>query len=269
MATPITATEVGQYVHANGLEIYYEEYGAGEPLILIHGGTITCRSWQPLIPGLSQQFRVLALDSRGHGRTANPAGELSYRTMAVDVAAFSEALRLDRPRICGYSDGGQIALEIGLRYPGLARAFIVGAAGYEWSDDYINLWRATGIEGPGQVNFEVLQAALPDLAQEWRVDHAALGGPDYWRVLLTQLSTMWMTPPPYTLEDFTAINEPTLVVVGDRDPLFSVEQTVEIYRQLPNGELAVLPNADHLSFLMTSSVIAQFESVILDFFARH
>jgi pimeloyl-ACP methyl ester carboxylesterase len=114
-------TPAGTYIEANGLTIYYEVCGEGEPLLLIHGGTATCSSWASHLPAFTQHFRVFAPDSRGHGRTDNPAGELAYRPMADDVAALIEALGLQRPLVLGYSDGGQIALELGMRYPELAR----------------------------------------------------------------------------------------------------------------------------------------------------
>jgi pimeloyl-ACP methyl ester carboxylesterase len=107
----------GAYIEANGLRVYYEVCGEGEPLLLIHGGTATSQSWTSHLPAFTEHFRVFAPDSRGHGRTDNPAD---------DVAALIKALGLQRPLVLGYSDGGQIALELGMRYPGLARALVLG-----------------------------------------------------------------------------------------------------------------------------------------------
>jgi pimeloyl-ACP methyl ester carboxylesterase len=155
--TNVNSTRQGHYVPANGLEIYYEEYGSGEPLILLHGGTVTSQMWQPHIPFFTEHFRVIAPDSRGHGHTNNPIGELSYRMMADDVAAFIQALDLKKPLIFGYSDGGQIALEVGIRYTNLTKALIVGAAWYKFSEAYLSSLKAMWFEGPGVVNFEELQ----------------------------------------------------------------------------------------------------------------
>jgi pimeloyl-ACP methyl ester carboxylesterase len=113
---------------ANGATLYHEQHGAGEPLVLIHGGLATSAMWEPLLPGLVDRFRVITPDSRGHGRSTNPAGTLSYTQLAGDVAALIAALGLERPVVGGYSDGGQIALELGARHPGAAGALIVGAA---------------------------------------------------------------------------------------------------------------------------------------------
>src|SRR5688500_574313 len=114
------------YIEANGLRIYYEVHGEGEPLLLIHGGTATSQAWASHLPAFTEHFWVFAPDSCGHGRTDNPTGKLDYRVMADDVAALGDALGLQRPLVLGYSDGGQISLELGIRFPGLARALVLG-----------------------------------------------------------------------------------------------------------------------------------------------
>jgi len=124
--TVATETPHGKLVHTNGLELYYEEHGTGDPLLLLHGGTLTCRQWDNHFPTFAKHFHVFALDGRGHGQTNNPTNTFSYRAMADDVAAFIQALNIDTPLILGFSDGGQIALDLGIRYPALARA------GYRW-----------------------------------------------------------------------------------------------------------------------------------------
>lgn len=114
-STPPPAGTTGAYADANGLHMYYEVTGNSEPLVLLHAGAASSASWGEDITIFSQQFRVFALDLRGHGRTNNPAGKLSYPTMADDVAAFCAALGLAHPFICGHSDGGNVALELGMR----------------------------------------------------------------------------------------------------------------------------------------------------------
>ena len=107
--------------------------GGGPPLILLHGGTATSSMWQPQDTGSRAALQGHYADGRGHGRTDNPTGELSYRLLADDVAGFIQDLGLIKPLICGYSDGGRFCLEIGMRYPGLATALVVGAAWYRFS----------------------------------------------------------------------------------------------------------------------------------------
>jgi pimeloyl-ACP methyl ester carboxylesterase len=137
MARPQDATtQRGHFIHANGVEMYYEVHGQGEPLLLIHGGTLTADSWQPYLAAFAEHYRVITPDTRGHGRSDNPTGTMSYRLLADDMAAFVRALDLHKPLIAGYSDGGQIALEIGMRYPDLAQALIVGGAQFQFTPTY-------------------------------------------------------------------------------------------------------------------------------------
>src|SRR5436305_5943094 len=87
----------GHYIRANGLDIYYEERGQGQPLLLIHGGALTGQSWQPYLAAFAEHYRVITPDTRGHGRTANPTGSMSFRLLVDDVAALAQALDLRNP----------------------------------------------------------------------------------------------------------------------------------------------------------------------------
>jgi pimeloyl-ACP methyl ester carboxylesterase len=260
----VNSARQGQYVQANGLNIYYQAFGRGEPLILLHGGTVSSSMWQPYIPSFAAHFRVFAPDSRAHGRTDNPIGELSYRLMADDVVAFIQALSLTKPLIFGYSDGGHIALEIGMRYPHLTRAIVVGAAWYKFSETYLDWLRASGFERAGVVNTEHLQAAQPEWVKLLKTEHARSDDPDYWKTLLKQISKMWWTSLDYAVEDFKKVTESTLILIGDRDGLVELEQAVDMYQLIPNAELAVLANATHLSAISELSV-----KIVLDFLLRH
>ena len=266
----MTQTDVineGKYTQANGAKIYYEEYGAGEPLILVHGGTLTGKvNWEAYIATFSQHFRVIIPDSRGHGRTDNPKGELNYRLMADDMAAFCQASALEKPLICGYSDGGQIALELGMRYAQLAKGLIVAAASYRFSEAYFEVFKGLGFEKPGEVNLEQTQQVYPELLAMWQQLHTEVYGPDYWKTLLKQISKMWLTPLEYTEEKLKKITAPTLILFGDRDLLFSVEQAVEMYRMIPNTELAIAPNSNHFFALENPELFA---NICLDFLLRH
>ena len=94
------------HVKANKLNIFYEEQGKGEPLILLHGGALSQASWGQHVQILKKSFRVITPDSRGHGKTDNPYQEITYRAMADDLKSFIDALRLEKLHICGFSDGG-------------------------------------------------------------------------------------------------------------------------------------------------------------------
>lgn len=259
-------SQSGQYIKANGLNIYYEEHGSGEPLVLIHGGLGIGNNFQPHIPRFAKQFRVITPDSRGHGRTDNPSGELSYRLMADDTAAFIRALGLHQPSVCGWSDGGQIALELGMHYPDLMKCMVVGAAWYQFSQSYQNLLKGMGFESPGLVNTERMKQSMPQFVEMLRSLHAPIHGQDHWETLATQISTMWWTPLGYTEADFQKIKAPTLILVGDRDAMIPVEEAVEMYRFIQGAELAIVPGAEHSLPYARGEM---FSTIVLDFLTRH
>jgi pimeloyl-ACP methyl ester carboxylesterase len=259
-------SSVGTYVEANGLRVYYEAYGEGEPLLLIHGGTATSQSWASHLPAFAEHFRVFAPDSRGHGRTDNPTGELGYRLMAEDVAASIDALGLQRPLVLGYSDGGQIALELGMRYPGLARALVLGGTQFRFSEAYLEDARTLlGITDGEEVDTGKLEREQPDWVAYLREAHGHVYGPGYWKTYVKGIAALWLTPLRYTSEDFAAVTDPVLLLVGDRDGACTAEAP-ELFRLLPNAELAVAPGSDH-GFIEGKAGL--FDALALDFLLRH
>ena len=263
MSTDSASTPQGRYVKANGLNMFYEECGTGEPLILLHGATRTSQDWRPHASLFSQYFRVFALDCRGHGRTDNPEGEFSFRLMADDVAAFVEKLGLVKPLLCGHSQGGQIVLQAGMQYPSLAKALVISGVTSEFSEARFETAKTLGIEGPNVVNFEYIEESLPDAVQMWREIQGRPDDPDYWKTLLVQASTMWTTTLDYAKEDFEKIAVPTLVILGDRDEWVLVDEAVELYHLVSNSELAILPNTTH------DIGLERWTPTVLDFLLRH
>jgi pimeloyl-ACP methyl ester carboxylesterase len=252
----------GQHVRANGLDVYYEEYGAGPPLVAIHAGTSTILHR----PAFGARFRVIAPNTRGHGRTANPSGAMSYGLLADDVAALIGALGLDRPAVVGYSVGGTTALELGMRHPDAAGALVLGGAWHRLSPSFhAALRRLNGLAGNGEADLALPERTHPHFVAEWQQTHAALGGPDYWKDLLRQLWPMVRAPLDRAEADLGRIAVPTLVVVGDRDDVAPAEEAVALYRLIPGAELAVVPGADH--FLPWTHAAA-YEAVVLDFLLR-
>jgi pimeloyl-ACP methyl ester carboxylesterase len=259
-------TPTGMYIEANGLRVYYEVHGEGEPLLLVHGGTATGRSWASHLPAFTERFRVFAPDSRGHGRTDNPTGELTYRVMADDVAALVDALGLRTPLVLGYSDGGQIALELGMRYPGLARALVLGGTQFRFSEAYLEDTRALlGVADGEDVDTERLEREQPDFVAYLREAHRPVYGPEYWKTYVKTIAALWLTPLHYAPEDLATITDPVLLLVGDRDGV-STEESVELFRLLPDAELAVAPASDH-GFIEAKAGL--FDALALDFLVRH
>lgn len=251
----------GRYVDADGLTIYYTDQGEGPPLVLLHGGLATGEiMWKKsVVEELARTYRVLVPDSRAHGRTNNPAGTLSYAQMADDVAAFCAALGLARPLILGYSDGAQVALELGLRHPDLASAMVIGGVVTRPTDAYLEVLRGMGLPRAGEFDMARVERALGSFFPTVKTIHQHGAGDDYWR----QISELWYDVPAYTDEQLSGIGAPSLVICGDRDHA-SLDESLRLYRLLPRGELAVVPNSAH-----GAGERPVFWDLARDFLARH
>jgi pimeloyl-ACP methyl ester carboxylesterase len=233
----------GTYVQANGIDIYYEAFGRGQTLIFLHGSMGTGRVWKPYLPVLSQGFNIIVPDARGHGKTENPDGSISLHLLADDIAALIDALKLKRPYLCGWSMGGDIGLDVALRYPDRVSGLIVGGVTHRISETYFASLKAMGLEGPGQINFEQAAKSIPQLIALWQAEHNQ--SPSHWKELVTQLSYEMLSPNPPSDDDLKRITAPTLIIWGDRDQFLPIENAVALYRLIPNAQLAVVPNADH------------------------
>jgi pimeloyl-ACP methyl ester carboxylesterase len=238
------ASPRGQFAAVNDARLYYEERGAGDPLLLLHGGLESSASWAGVVPLLAPRFRVITPDSRGHGRSTNPAGHLEYGQLAADAVALIAALGLERPHVGGWSDGAQVALEIGLRYPDAARSLVVGAAFFDFGEGFRGSIRQLfGMDAAGAIDVGHVEAALGGALPRFRAMHA--GTEDEWHAFLGQTAHMWLEYPGLSEADFGRIAAPTLLVVGDRDEFVPVEVAAAMYRMLPTAELAICPNASH------------------------
>jgi pimeloyl-ACP methyl ester carboxylesterase len=258
----------GRSIEVNGATLYYQEHGNGTPLILIHGGLMSSAMWEPLIAELTDHFRVITPDSRGHGRSTNPGGELSYTRIADDTAALIAALGLVRPVVGGWSDGGQAALELGARHPGAAGALIVGAAYPDFAGSGLrDAHRALlSADDAGVPDLEQLDAQLGEFADLIKSWHP--GGAKHWQALVRQTAPMWLDYAGLAPDELRRIEAPTLVLAGDRDDLIPPDLAVSLYGALPNAELAICPQADH-GGPMTPERAPVFAAMISDFARRH
>jgi pimeloyl-ACP methyl ester carboxylesterase len=253
------------FVEANGLRIFYRETGEGPPLILVHGGLATGEvMWSPaVVADLARSHRVLIPDSRGHGRTDNPGGRMRYDQMADDVAVFSAALGLERPTVVGYSDGAQVALEIGLRHPELPAAMVIGGVVTRPVEGYLQALREMGFPAPGAVDLPQVERAMGGFYETLRTSHEHAREDEDFRRYLAEISALWYSVPDYSDAQLARIDVPSLVIVGDRDGV-SVDESLRLYRLLPRGELAVVPHADH-----GAGEKKVFWALVADFLARH
>jgi pimeloyl-ACP methyl ester carboxylesterase len=224
--------------------------------------------WRWVVPLLSDDFRVITPDSRGHGRSTNPSGKLSYPQLADDVAVLIATMGLDRPVLGGYSDGGQVALELGARHPDVAGALIIGAAYPDFASSGLRevMKAMMGADEQGNPDVARVDAAFGDLAELLKSWHP--GGEEQWRALVTQSAPMWIDYAGLSPDEVGRIEVPALVFTGDRDEFIGLDLSVALFRALPNAELAVVPGTDH--FRAVSQPRAElFAGIIRDFAARH
>lgn len=237
----------GHFIQVNGIKMFYEDLGEGKPLIFIHGGIGSSRvlGWEKQIDFFVNYFRVIVPDCRGYGRTNNPDKILSYKLMMKDFVELIEKLELEKPFICGWSDGAQIALELGMSYPDVIGAIVVGGALLEINYRYIKGMKDIGILGEGEIDIEKFTNTLPDLATILSEIHSHVYGKEYWKEMLEIVSRMWLNPKEFPEDKVKSISVPTLIILGDRDDFITVEENAQMFRLIPNSEFAVIPNSGH------------------------
>jgi pimeloyl-ACP methyl ester carboxylesterase len=265
-----------RYVSANGIDIHYVEAGAGEPLVLLHQGMVSTNplwadspvAYAGHMDVFAERFRVIAPDLRGCGRTVNPAGgAISYAQLADDAVGMIDALGLDQPLVCGFSDGATLATILALRSPGSVRA-IVNHAGYDLLNPQAPSFAmarqvlggspdATEADPAAAERFFDSSDQMRPLLAGMRAEHG-----DGWATILTQTYGRITTSPGYDFEDLRSIASPMLILAGDRDGFCSVEEGATAYRMLSQGELAILPGCGHV---ITPSAVA----LSIDFLGRH
>ena len=162
--------------------------------------------------------------------------------------------------------GGLIALDLAIHYPELAKALIIGAATYRCSEEYYKFWKMLGFEQPGVVDLIRFEQVYPDFVKLVQQRHTTVYGIDYWKTLINQLSIPILKGFNYTKEELKKIIAPVLLLVGDRDLLYSVDVVLEMYHLIPNAELAVIPYADHMFIPVRPHM---FTNPCLDFLLRH
>lgn len=217
---------VGRTFTHDGVKLYYEVYGVGEPLLLVHGNGGSIADLGAQIAHFRKRYKVIAMDSRDQGRSDDSPDKLTYEKMTDDLAALLDDLRVGPVNVLGWSDGGIEALLLGIRHPGKVKKIAAMAA---------NL-------NPGE------EALRPDVIALVKsmiagIPAADRDTPQGRRAL--KVTGMMLDEPHIDVKALEAITAPTLVLAGDHD-LIRDEHTVEIYQHIPNSQLAILPNATHL-----------------------
>lgn len=254
------AASAGDYLDAGGVHTYYEVAGQGEPLLLLHGGFSTIESWGAQVPSFAERYRVYLPERRGHGRTPDVEGPTGFGIMARDTIAFMEALEISRAHLVGWSDGGNVGLEIALVRPDLVRKLVIIGAG----DDF-DVMQPEGPKYTAELRAQAQHLtpdALPPMLRE-AYEQLSPDGADHFPVVFDKLIAAWRSGPRHALGDLARLSAPTLVMVGDED-VISADHAAAIQRVIPDAQLAVVPGTDHLLLFEKPDLVNR---MILDFLA--
>jgi pimeloyl-ACP methyl ester carboxylesterase len=233
----LTHSQTG-YAPVNGLNLYYEVVGEGEPpLVLIHGGGSTIESnWARILPMLAKSHRVVAFEEQGHGRTKAIDRPFTFDNTADDVAALLDYLQIDKADLFGFSNGGMIALRVAKRHPQKVRKLIVASAPYRRDGMMQGFW-----DGMRNASLAQMPQALKMADQKVNPD------PKHLEALFQQDKQRMLAFKDMPDKDLESIAAPALVMLGDHD-VVTPEHALKMSRLLPHARLAILPGT-HGSYL--------------------
>lgn len=237
--------EAGKYYKIRGIDVYAEQYGSGKPLLIIHGNGGSIRSMASIIPYFSQRYKVIAVDSRAHGKSIDNGDSLSFEMMADDEAALLDEMHIDSAYVIGWSDGGIVALLLAMRHPSkVAKLASTGA----------NLWPDSTALIPSswksmKNRYDYLHAkerTTPEARNNWKIFMLDWRQPN---IPLTALHT---------------IQCPSLIISGDHDVIV-LKHTVDIFQNIRTAWLWIVPDSGHATLIQHTD---DFNKTVNDFFEK-
>ncbi|WP_422082155.1 alpha/beta fold hydrolase [Ulvibacterium sp.] len=257
----------GNYAPTNGLNTYYELHGEKtdkQPIVILHGAYATLSLWGDFLTKLSKDRQVIAMDFQGHGRTADIDRPITYENLADDVAALIEHLKLEKADVFGYSMGGGVALQLGIRHPQLINKMVVASASYKSEGMYPELTAMIGQMKPEYMEGTPFKRAYDSLSPN----------PENFPVLMKKLIALDESPQDWPAEKISKIPFPILFINGDAD-VVRPEHTVEMYRlkgggptpdfmSAPQSQLAILPGTTHVGVMERTDWLMAMVPLFLD-----
>ena len=239
-------------VDLGGLRTWYSVDGAGGPLVYLHGGFSDSRELDPVRAQYAARFRVFTPDRRGHGRTPDVDGPMDFERIAADTIAFLEQVVGGPADLVGFSDGATTALHVALRRPDLVRRMVMISGQYHRDGLLPDLFG------------DDLAAAVAGIAgspQARRYAEVSPDGPEHYPVVAEKIMRMAFEEPRLDVVELAGVQARTLVATAD-DDVVRLEHTIEIYRTIPDAELAVVPGTSHVLIMEKPDLVAQ---LVLDF----
>jgi pimeloyl-ACP methyl ester carboxylesterase len=237
-------------VQLGAVKTWYDEHGQGEPLVLLHGGLVDARFFDPNLPALAEHFHVYTPERRGHGHTPDVEGPITYQLMTDDTIAFLETVVGQPADLVGHSDGAFVAMLVAMQRPELVKRLVMISGGFSKSGE-----------------------AVPDA--EWDVDQIAefLGpaygevspdGIDHFKVVATKVGEMAAVEPALHASELAKVTCRSLVMFAD-DDLVTPQHMVDMYDALPNAELAIVPGTSHF---LTQEKPELVNKIVVDFLTK-
>jgi pimeloyl-ACP methyl ester carboxylesterase len=251
------------YAPVNGLKLYYEVYGEGEPLVLLHGSYMTIElNWSQIMPALAKNHKVIAIEMQGHGRTADIDRPVSYKALADDVAGLLKHLKIDSADILGYSLGGTVAFQFGIQYPRMVKKLIAISTVYKYTGWQPEVLDVLKIMSPEFLDNTPLKQAYTSVAPQ----------PNNWSNFLKKYIAFDKLDFDLGANNIKAFKFPVLLIMGDNDGV-DLNHKVDMYKLvgggafadmtgLPRSQLAIVPATTHVTLMLHTEKLA---SIILPF----
>ncbi|WP_426476625.1 alpha/beta fold hydrolase [Chryseobacterium sp. CBSDS_008] len=231
----------GKFMDVNGVKLYYEIYGEGEPLLMLHGNGQSISAFMNQKDAFAKKYKVIIVDCRERGKsTYDKTKELTFDIQTEDLKQFLEKFNLKKVKILGWSDGGILALSIAMKHPQLVDKIACSGA---------NIFP----EGTKDDELKSMKEMLVSLTKENK---------DHKNDIFIDLLNLDLKYPQWKYEDLNKIQCPSLIIAGDKD-LIKTEHTVKIAESIPKGQLAIIPNASHF---VPEEKPELFNELVIDFF---
>ncbi|MFK0255601.1 alpha/beta fold hydrolase [Streptomyces sp. NPDC090445] len=238
---------MGTYIQLGAVNTWYAEHGAGEPLVLLHGGLVDARFFEPNLEPLAAHFHVYTPERRGHGHTPDVPGPITYRLMADDTIAFLDTVVGEPADLVGHSDGAFVAMLVAMQRPDLVKRLVLISGGFNKAGEAV-----PDTEWDVDQLFDFLAPAYGEVSPD---------GIDHFRTVATKIGEMAAKEPDLQASDLSAITARTLVMFSD-DDLVTPQHMIDTYNALPHAELAIVPGTSHF---LTQEKPALVNAIIADF----
>jgi pimeloyl-ACP methyl ester carboxylesterase len=246
------------YVDVNGVHMYYEVYGEGSPLVLLHGGIMTIDlNFASLIPPLATRHTVIAVEMQGHGRTADTGRAITPAALASDVVGLLDHLGIERAHVLGHSMGGAVALELAVSHPDRVRSVVPMSISVRPDGTHEEITdpskQATSTRMPTAQDFAEMTEAYKRLSPH----------PEHFDDFLAMLSGVASQLEGWSDAQLAGVSAPTMLMIGDND-FTTVEHGALMLRLIPGSQLAVLPGTTHMTITRRADLVLPILGGFLD-----